>query len=169
VPPCRGKKISVIKGQFLHCPYLAPDDVLPSRHRYRAYFGQDNSLDVMARAYTPPVDSKKTVTASGNKPAESREEFQNNPIAWPFHAPTERLRKLPPALIVTNEFDQLVDEGDEYGVRLARAGVRVMRMRSMGTLHGSTCMQTVAPDIVAGTIGMLVGWINALPSVTSRL
>jgi len=122
----------------------------------------------MARAYTPPVDSKKTVAASGNKPAESGE-FQNNPIAWPFHAPPERLRRLPPALIITNEFDPLLDEGDEYGARLARAGVRVMRMRSMGTLHGFTCMQTVAPDIVAGTIGMLVGWVNALPTLKSKL
>lgn len=58
--------------------------------------------------------------------------------ADPLVSPIERddLSGLPPALIVTAEFDPLRDEGEHYGERLAQAGVDVTVTRYAGANHG---------------------------------
>jgi len=117
---------------------------------------------VYVRHPSSPESNKTTEPSLSGK-------YGNNPLAWPLHMPTERLRGLPPAIILTNEFDPLVDEGEEYGVRLARAGVRVVRMRSLGTLHGSTLTNSNIPDVVEGAAGMLMGWMNGLGKGKSKL
>jgi acetyl esterase len=51
----------------------------------------------------------------------------------PLLAPS--LHQLPPAFIVTAEFDALRDEGEQYGARLRQAGVRVSVNRYDGMIH----------------------------------
>jgi hypothetical protein len=61
-----------------------------------------------------------------------------HPYVAPMHS--KRLGRLPPALIITAEFDPLRDGAEEYAVRLIGAGiaVRVRRMEQAETFHAWT-------------------------------
>ena len=63
------------------------------------------------------------------------ESQRRNPKASPLHAAS--LAGLPPAVVVTCEFDPLADEGAAYAEAMANAGVEVHHIRARGHIHTS--------------------------------
>lgn len=72
-----------------------------------------------------------------------------NPYASPARASS--LANLPPALVLTAEFDPLRDEGEAYAAALRKAGVSAECVRYDGLIHGFFAMSHVVP---AGRPGM---------------
>jgi acetyl esterase/lipase len=66
---------------------------------------------------------------------------RNDPKASPLLAGS--LAGLPPAAIVTAEFDPLRDEGNAYAEALRRAGVKVDHVQARGHTHTSISMAGV--------------------------
>ena len=74
----------------------------------------------------------------------SERDDRRNPYASPIHA--DSLRDLPPALVMTAEFDVLRDEGEAYGERLKVEGVDAETIRFDGFIHGFFAETKTIPD-----------------------
>ncbi len=75
--------------------------------------------------YLPDLEARKQITAS------------------PLQASVEQLKGLPPALLITGEFDPLHDEGEAYAAKLNEAGVRVTAVRYLGIIHDFVMLNVV--------------------------
>ncbi len=111
-----------ILGQLLLTPVTDSD---PSRRSYRdnaeGYFLTAGLMDWFWDHYADPADRR-------------------DPKASPLRG---ELSDLPPALIVTAEFDPLRDEGITYAEALAAAGVPVRHLPARGHIHTSVTMVDV--------------------------
>jgi acetyl esterase len=67
-------------------------------------------------------------------PAHDPDDPYREPYLFPLGAPS--LHGLPPALVMTAEFDPLRDEGIAYAQRLAAAGVPVEHLHAEDQMHG---------------------------------
>jgi acetyl esterase len=89
----------------------------PSHHENAVgYFLTRSSMLWFREAYVPDATGRTDVRVS------------------PLHA--KELAGLPPALVITAEFDPLRDEGELYADRLRGAGVPVTKTRYDGMIHG---------------------------------
>jgi acetyl esterase len=66
---------------------------------------------------------------------------RSNPYACPANA--KSLRGLPPAMVITADFDPLRDEGEAYAARLHEDGVPAVLKRYDGVTHGFFGMPSV--------------------------
>lgn len=72
------------------------------------------------------------------------ENESKNYIASPLLASLEQLKGLPPALIITNEYDVLRNEGEAYAHKLIKAGVDVTAIRLLGMIHDCVMLNALA-------------------------
>lgn len=66
--------------------------------------------------------------------------------ASPMFASDELLKKMPPAIVITAQYDPLRDEGEAYGKRLVENGVSTTITRYNGAFHGFFNMITILDD-----------------------
>lgn len=86
-----------------------------------------------------------------------------DPLAWPYHAPVDMLKGLPPHVVVMDELDPLRDEGFAYARRLVEAGVDTKASMNLGTLHGSSLiMRNPLPELHKGTAREIVAFAKSL-------
>jgi acetyl esterase len=118
-----------LAGQFLIYPGVDAQGGYPSRtENGSGYFLEGDTIDWFLRHY------------AGSWP-----DFKD-PRLSPLYGD---LPGLPPAIIVTAEFDPLRDEGEAYGNALEAAGVRADIRRYGGMIHGFFDMGAFSPAAAA--------------------
>ncbi|HEV7792042.1 MAG TPA: alpha/beta hydrolase fold domain-containing protein, partial [Pseudonocardia sp.] len=87
-------------------------------------------------------------------------------VEHPHFAPIRAtdLAGLPPALVITAEYDPLRDEGEDYGRALDAAGVPTRVQRLSGLVHGVYNMSAFVPRVAEFNAAVA----DFLQSLTSR-
>ena len=67
--------------------------------------------------------------------------------AAPLEASIDELKGVASTFIVTAEADVLRDEGEEYAQKLMKAGVNVVALRALGTIHGMLILDISIPVV----------------------
>jgi acetyl esterase len=122
---CRDAGGPALAAQLLIYPVTDSSSFETSSHRElgEGYFLTRAAMEWFTGHYVASADQKR------------------HPEVSPLLAPD--LSGLPPALVITAEFDPLRDEGEAYAQRLQQAGVPVTVSRYPGMIHGFVSMRGV--------------------------
>ena len=115
----RDKGFPLIEKQVLIYPATDFSGNYLSREKYNGYFLTKDDLQYFEDHYFQEEKDRENVYAS------------------PMLA--ENMSGLPPALVVTAEYDPLHDEGEAYAKRLKKAGVEVTYQSYKGMIHCFFC------------------------------
>lgn len=88
------------------------------------------------------------------------EEDAKNMLAAPLEA--ENVSGLPPAYVITAEFDVLRDEGQAYAEKLRKAGVQVEAICEEGLVHGYFTNMAVFSDRIKTSISNIAEFLNKI-------
>jgi acetyl esterase len=122
---CRDAVGPALAAQVLIYPVTDSSSFETTSHREfgESYFLTRGSMEWFTGHYIASADQKR------------------HPEVSPLLA--QNLSGLPPALVITAEFDPLRDEGEAYARRLQQAGVCVTVSRYPGMIHGFVSMRGV--------------------------
>ncbi len=129
-------------GQVLNCPRVDHDMSLPSYHENaEGYF--------LTRDMTKWFEDLYLRTS----------EDAVHPFASPLR--TKSLSGLPPAYVLTAQYDPLRDEAEIYADRLTAAGVPVTRKRYGNMLHDFPCLLLGVVPEAAEELAAMGAWLKA--------
>lgn len=117
--------------------------------------GQQSHKD-NAEGYLLTADSMRWFI---NHYLQGDEKKKHDPLYSPLLADDATLKKSPPTLVITAEFDPLRDEGEAYGARLAAVGVATSVVRFNGQIHGFFGMSEMLDD-AAAAIALSVSYLR---------
>ncbi|MBI4806297.1 MAG: alpha/beta hydrolase [Desulfovibrio sp.] len=128
------------------------------RHQTLIYPVTDGScsLPSYSQFENGPNLTRKAMQWYWDQYAPSPEEKAND-TASVLNASVEDLTGLPPALVITAEFDVLRDEGEAFARKLIQAGVEVTATRYLGTIHGFAVNNALAKTPAARAVVVQVG------------
>ena len=99
-----------------------------------------NAMEWFYDAYEPNVDNRRNILIS--------------PINADLHG-------LPPALVITNEYDVLRDEGEAYAHKLIKAGIEVQAVRMLGSIHDCLILEPLRnTPVVKGAILLITSQLK---------
>lgn len=136
---CRDQQGPELCGQVLICPVVE--------------FYRDDRPSLQQNGDGPFL-TKKDMAFCSEQYLRGRDDAEN-PYAAPIRATS--LHGLPPALVITAEFDPLRDEGEAYAARMVEDGVAVQATRYDGTIHDFVL--TPGPRVSARAQQDIFAWV----------
>lgn len=132
-----------IEGQILIYPVTSLTYDTKSYFEFQQGFGLDRDLMIWF----------------GNYYINGEEDARNKLVA-PLEA--EDVSGLPPAYVITAEYDVLRDEGQAYAEKLRNAGVQVETICEEGLVHGYFTNMAVFPDRIKASISNIAEFLNTI-------
>ena len=99
-----------------------------------------------AQGYLLTADSMKWFI---NHYLQGDEKKRHDPLYSPLLSDEASLKKSPPTLVITAEYDPLRDEGEQFAARLSAVGVQASVVRFHGQIHAFFGMSEVLDDAAA--------------------